>query len=558
MTEATMSHNSLVRPEYEQAATELVALLKQQLPSLELLADFPAKSDDMNKAFEWLKRYSAFYDDDEGLRDAVGEVQKLDAAQRAIEADTITKEARQCQPVAEQLYHMVDEVITLYDAVVMAYDRPLDIAAVRSEATALLEEVAQRAYDEESGRLYRSLSRIFPPRVAEVNVPDGCTGKVPTVKRWQREHNITDREIADQEYMRLTAEACQGVQQDFAVIGGVTFALTAEVPDDLRMVLPLSVYDELHRCVARMKKADESDCSIGERLERQLAAARRCVAVLQSHAEASLKVLHEQYARQVVEAQQHEVATTARQVASRQFMDILEGRLEMLNTALRMYSAAPSVAASGLHKAAVKKKKRRKGSAPVENEARTQEVREMTLRPGKKLFVDNKQLPWLGDDDILRSVIAVERGAENVAVLDMRTPATKAIEHKMAGYETKERRQGLLPIIADKLQLIAQAMASGGIYLDHLRHMEHHDADSYPLPISYWGNITSNAVRVYVARVKVANMPDGELRRQLMDSNVDELLLYLGACDKHRQVELLQQFTGHDRRRLVGRGAGSI
>lgn len=542
MTEATANHDSLVRPEYEQAATELVAFLKQQLPSLELLADFPAKSDDMNKAFEWLERYSAFYDDDEGLRDAVREVQKLNAAQRAIEADTITKEARQCQPVAERLYHMVNEVITLYDTVVMVYDRPLDIAAVRSEATALLEEVAQRAYDEESGRLYRSLSRIFPPRVAEVNVPDGCTGKVPTVKRWQREHNITDREIADQEYMRLTAEARQGVGQDFAVTGGVTFALTAEVPDDLRMVLPLSVYDELHRCVTRMKKADESDCSIGERLERQLAAARRCVAVLQSHAEAPLKVLHEQYARQVVEAQQHEVATTARQVASRQFMDILEERLEMLNTALRMCSVAPSVAASGLQKAAVKKKKRRKGSVPVGNEARTQEVREMTLRPGDELFVDNEQFPWLGDDEILRSVIAVERGAENVAVLDMRTPATKAIEHKMAGYETEEKRRGLLPIITTKLQLIGQMAAGADTTLSKLKHLDDRDTERYPLPISYWGPRSKNQARIYISLVDVTGMPDGEMKDELMTSGVDRVVLFIGACDKNHQSDLMEGF----------------
>lgn len=94
--------------------------------------------------------------------------------------------------------------------------------------------------------------------------------------------------------------------------------------------------------------------------------------------------------------------------------------------------------------------------------------------------------------------------------------------------------------------------------MDSLSHIEHRDVNNYPLPIAYWKNITSNAVRIYVVPVNVANMPDGEMKRELTAGNVDRLLLYLGACDKHGQLKLLEQFTGHSRRRLSRNGVGSI
>ncbi|MDO4774118.1 MAG: hypothetical protein Q4A37_03280 [Candidatus Saccharibacteria bacterium] len=370
MTEATTIGDYVARPEHEQANAELLDSLEQYLAPLKLLADFPVDSHDARKMMNWLEGYSTYYDDDEGLQAAVTEVQDLDPEQLAIEVDAITKEARQCQPLAKRLYDTLGEIMTLYDAVVAVYDQPLDAVLVQSEATAMLEDAAQRAYDEESGRRHRSLNRIFPPHLAEVKVPEGCAVTIPTVKRWQRDHDITSRELADQEYMRLAVDARQGVEQDLAATDYVVFAVTAVVPDDMQMTMPQSVHDELHRCVARMEDADNSAQEMSDQLSRQLVIAQRCAAALQSHVEMPFDMLNKQYASDIAEGQLEEVKTTARGVASQRFIEVLTQRLDVLDAALKLYTVAPGLAASGLAKTTTKKKKRKQGGGRISRRAR--------------------------------------------------------------------------------------------------------------------------------------------------------------------------------------------
>ncbi|MDO4774117.1 MAG: hypothetical protein Q4A37_03275 [Candidatus Saccharibacteria bacterium] len=138
-------------------------------------------------------------------------------------------------------------------------------------------------------------------------------------------------------------------------------------------------------------------------------------------------------------------------------------------------------------------------------------------------------------------MIAVERGSENVAVLDMRASEVLDVEYKMAGYETAEKRRRLLPLIDDKLQLIARAVAGGDAMLSKLKHLDDRDSEKYPLPISYWGNIGRNPSRVYVSLLDVAKMLECEMKQELLAQQVDKLVLFIGACDKNHQPELMSK-----------------
>lgn len=230
-------------------------------------------------------------------------------------------------------------------------------------------------------------------------------------------------------------------------------------------------------------------------------------------------------------------------LAREKLISIIEEHLDMLKFSLDNYTVVPGLAVTGLKADVKRKRKCRTEDNAERNDAISKQVREVLLKPGDELFVESDLFPWLGDE-IICSVLMTDRGVNGgVAVLDARTPDVTAIEHKMAGYESEEKRSNLLPVIEEKLQKIARAMADGDLTLSSLKHLKHrNNTDKYPLPISYWGNITSNATRVYVSRLNVANMPESEMKQELSGKNVDELLLFMGACDKQHQEELLKRF----------------
>ncbi|MDO4781494.1 MAG: hypothetical protein Q4A34_03855 [Candidatus Saccharibacteria bacterium] len=253
------------------------------------------------------------------------------------------------------------------------------------------------------------------------------------------------------------------------------------------------------------------------------------------------------------------ITDTVRSAIVTVFREALREALERVQRELDEYQPLDHAAEAKRKPGATRRRPKRVAQQDAISElsdVQAREVREMALQPGNKLSVDRGQFPWLeGKDDALLSII-VEQGVScNVAVLDMRTPATLKIEHKMKGYETPEKQQCLLPMIYDKLQQAAQAIADGNTTLSHLKHLKNRDSATYPLPISYWGNKTSNATRIYVSRANVAHMPEGKLKQELINGNIDELLLFLGACDKYGQKELLRQFTGLGDRQLSGVGS---
>ena len=191
-----------------------------------------------------------------------------------------------------------------------------------------------------------------------------------------------------------------------------------------------------------------------------------------------------------------------------------------------------------------KRRKSRRDGKELDERQPSRQVREITLSQNDGLYAESEQFPWLIEDTIC-SVLATANGANNVAVIDMRTTEVIEIEHKMAGYETEEKKARLLQIIQDKLQAIANRVADGDVTLNHLKHLKRHGSDNeYNIPISYWGNITSNATRIYVTRLNVENMPDCDMKSELVDKNIDEIILFLGACDKRRQEKLLRIFIG--------------
>ena len=191
-----------------------------------------------------------------------------------------------------------------------------------------------------------------------------------------------------------------------------------------------------------------------------------------------------------------------------------------------------------------KRRKSRRGGEELDEGQSSRQVREIIFQEGDELYAGSEQFPWLSEDTIC-SVLTTANGANNVAVIDLRTPEVVEIEHKMAGYETEEKKARLLPIIQKKLQETADRVANGDVMLNHLKHLSRHSSDSeYNIPISYWGNRTSNATRIYVSRLNVENMPDCDMKSELVDKNIDELILFLGACDKRRQEKLLRIFIG--------------
>lgn len=84
------------------------------------------------------------------------------------------------------------------------------------EVSSRLREEFNKEYKTSLDAFISSLDKIFPAKIAEVNVPkccnlEGC--KIPTVKKFQRNNNL-NRDDADSEYMQLTLEAKEAVIDD--------------------------------------------------------------------------------------------------------------------------------------------------------------------------------------------------------------------------------------------------------------------------------------------------------------------------------------------------------
>jgi len=177
--------------------------------------------------------------------------------------------------------------------------------------------------------------------------------------------------------------------------------------------------------------------------------------------------------------------------------------------------------------------------------------------------LDTAIAPWLGQDgERLPPVdVLVDNGA-GVLVLDCRTKAAKDIEHQMAGYETAEKQQGIISEVLGRLTHYADAaLNEHGLKQTHamsrlndIRHSSPYKAHT----IWYNKTVSRNVIRVYVADVSVAKIPNRRLRSQLKKRGIKHTLLFVGACDKQHQLDMLQHITQQDRKRIRGNGAGSV
>lgn len=171
--------------------------------------------------------------------------------------------------------------------------------------------------------------------------------------------------------------------------------------------------------------------------------------------------------------------------------------------------------------------------------------------------------PWLGEyGERLPPVDVLVDNGSGVLVLDCRTKAAKDIEHQMAGYETKEKQQGIVSEVLGRLTHYADAaLNEHGLKQTHamsrlsdIRHSSPYKAHT----IWYNKTVSRNVIRVYVADVNVGKIPNRRLRSQLKKRGIKHALLFVGACDKQHQLDMLQHITQQDRKRIRGNGAGSV
>lgn len=177
--------------------------------------------------------------------------------------------------------------------------------------------------------------------------------------------------------------------------------------------------------------------------------------------------------------------------------------------------------------------------------------------------LDTAIAPWLGQDgERLPPVDVLIDNGSGVFVLDCRTKVAKDIEHQMAGYETAEKQQGIISEVLGRLTHYADAaLNEHGLKQTHamsrlndIRHSSPYKAHT----IWYNKTVSRNVIRVYVADVNVGKIPNRHLRSQLKKRGIKHTLLFVGACDKQHQLNMLQHITQQDRKRIRGNGAGSV
>ena len=92
--------------------------------------------------------------------------------------------------------------------------RPVEIIFDESDVYNGLQRIFDDTYNQACECFLSSLDIIFPSNLAEINLPEYCQVKIPTVKKFQHDNNMSV-EVADAIYMELSKEAKSGVVEDF-------------------------------------------------------------------------------------------------------------------------------------------------------------------------------------------------------------------------------------------------------------------------------------------------------------------------------------------------------
>ena len=451
-----------------------------------------------------------------------------------------------------------------------SYDQSPEYLEVRydfDEVSSRLREEFNKEYKASLDAFISSLDKIFPAKIAEVNVPKYCNleeYKIPKVKKFQR-NNKLNRDDADSEYKQLTLKTKRSVidriYKKDSTSSSVEFGVSRPEYDPVREKTHHLV--ELLTNFSMLKSRNESGARM-ERIEaffnyeRDLEWTKTILDCANEMRDLDEELLARKYTEIVFEENCSNVRTLARSIVEEKAKLILEGELRVLSEKFTTYKVAPKIAAESLNKAKKEKRKRNKQSRQDNCEVSDQDVQavEVNLKVGGYIKLSHETFPWL--DDEMAKVLYIKRSGNDVTVVvDARTEAAKRIEHRMSGYETKKKQKSILPILYNKLKLAAEIVATSDSGLrDSWTTLRHRNKKEYPFSIFSWKAQTSDALRMYVSHIAMDKVDDESVRKILEENGVTHLLMLLGACDKNNQEELLPVFTGRTRRIEAADGAG--
>lgn len=486
--------------------------------------------------------------------------------------EDVSKDSSIFKDLVEKYEPVIDSLKQAKDA----YDQSPEYLEIRydfDEVSSRLKEEFNKEYKTSLDAFISSLDKIFPAKIAEVNVPkycnlEGC--KIPTIKKFQRNNNLNP-DAADSEYMQLALETkkavIDGVYRKDSTFPPIEFGVSRPEYDPVRekthhLVELLTDFSMLKADELEAISGNESDARM-ERIEaffnyeRDLEWTKTILDCVDGMRDLDEELLDREYTEIVFEENCPNAQILAKSVVEEKMKSILEGELKVLSEKFTTYKVAPEIAGESLRKVA----KRKRSSKPkLTIEESSSQLVEIRLKAGDAVILDSETFPWLKEDSIV-DVLHVERGGDGtvVAVVDARTEETKKVEHKMTGYENDEKKRDILPIIKDKLTMAAKCVATSedksvGLPIGLNNRLK----ELYPFIIYAWKEQTHNAKRVYVSKVNIEDMPDeSETKKSLQEAGVTEMVLFLGACDKQNQESLVALFIDGDSRDAAKYGAGA-
>ena len=486
--------------------------------------------------------------------------------------EDVPKDSSMFKDLVEKYKPVIDTLKQARDV----YDQSPEYLDVRydfDEVSSRLKEEFNKEYKTSLDAFISLLDKIFPAKIAEVNVPKYCNlegYKIPTVKKFQRNNNLRP-DAADSEYIQLTLETKRSVidriyEKDSAS-SSVEFGISRPEYDPAR--------EKTHHLVElltnfSMLKGDEFDAMLEsnvdvrmERIEaffnyeRDLELAKTILDCAGGVRDLDEGLLAREYTEIVFEENCPNAQTLAKSVVEEKMKSILEGELKVLSEKFRTYEAAGEIASKSLRKVA---KRKRSNKPKLATEESSSQLVEIGLKAGDTVILDSETFPWFREDSIV-NVLHIERGGDGtvVAVVDARTEEAKKVEHKMTGYENDEKKRDILPIIKDKLTMAAKCVATSedksvGLPIGLNNRLK----ELYPFIIYAWKDQTHNAKRVYMSKVSVEDMSDeSETKKSLQEAGATEVVLFLGACDKQNQESLVALFIDGDSRDAAKYGAGA-
>lgn len=449
----------------------------------------------------------------------------------------------------------------------------LEVCYDFDEVSSRLREEFNKEYKTSLDAFISSLDKIFPAKIAEVNVPKYCNlegYKIPTVKKFQRNNNLSPDD-ADSGYMQLTLETkrfvIDRIYKKDSTSSSVEFGLSRPEYDpvckkthhlvDLLANFSILKADELEAMSGNESGARMERIEAFFNYERDLELAKTILDYADGMRDLDEELLAREYTEIVFEENRPNVQTFAKSVVEEKMKSILEGELKVLSEKFTTYKVAPEIASKSLRKA-TKKKRSNKPKPTIEN-GDSQPVK-IGLKAGDTVALDGETFPWLKEDSIA-DVLHVEQGNDStvVAIIDARTEEAKKVEHKMTGYENDEKKRDVLPIIKDKLTMAAKCVATSedksvGLPIGLNNRLK----ELYPFIIYAWKEQAHNAKRVYMSKVSVGDMSDeSETKKSLQKAGVTEIVLFLGACDKQNQEPLVALFIDGNSRDAAKYGAGA-